>query len=550
EIAVKQLFIDGGTSLAMEIRTIHGDETRWSLLSGVCTRNSAGKVLRWTGSATYITERKRAEQALRASEAALRISEERYRLAMESAGDGHTDWNLLTGEFYSSPRLLTILGYPSDTTFTDRADWVRRFPFHPDDRKRWEAAVAAHFASRDTKFKMDLRIVVNGETRWVAFTFIATRDAAGNVLRWTGSIADINDAKRDLASVLDAIPGMVALLSPTAEVEAVNNELLAYLGQPLEAIKQWGTNGIVLPEDVPRAADVLRQAMSTGQPYETEVRVRRFDGVYRWNSTRGLPFLDSSGGIVRWYAMISDIDDRKRAEDGLRVSEERYALAMEASEEGHFDWNVQTDEIFASEHLKQILDLPANVEYRTREDMVSRIRFGPGDRERVAEMTRNVLAGAALHNEFEYRLFPGEVPQLRWIRSRRKIFRDAQGVAQRVIGVVSDVTERKRVEEELRSRQEMLEVAQKAARAAAFEWRVGSGEGEEEGEGKNHWSPALEVMHGIPPGSYDGTYESWKQLVHPEDWPSVRDAIKTAQQTGDVDAEYRVLLPGAAVRWL
>src|SRR5262249_21078979 len=208
---------------------------------------------------------------------------------------------------HTSPRLLKILGYPQDTTFADRADWVHRFPFHPDDRKRWEAAIAAHFAGREAKFKMDLRIVVNGETRWVAFTFIATRDAAGNVVRWTGSIADSGDAKRDRATMLDAIPGVAAIRTPAAEVDAVNNELLLCLGQPLEAIKQWGPTGIVHPEDVPRAADVLRQAMSTGQPYEPEVRIRRFDGVYRWNSTRGLPFLDSSGGIVRGVALSFEI---------------------------------------------------------------------------------------------------------------------------------------------------------------------------------------------------------------------------------------------------
>src|SRR5262249_3818003 len=109
-------------------------------------------------------------------------------------------------------------------------------------------------------------------------------------------------------------------------------------------------------------------------------------------------------------------------------------------------------------------------------------------------------------------------------------------------GVARDITERKRVEAELRSRQDMLQVAQQAARAVAFEWHVGMG------DATNRWSPDLEVMHGIPAGSYDGTYESWKKLVHPEDWPRVRSAIKAARQTGDVDAEYRVVHAGE-IRW-
>src|SRR5262245_21122425 len=186
--AIRQLFASGGSRLAMELRAIVNGETRWRRLEGICFRDAAGSVVRWTGSTTDITERKRTEEALRRSE-------ERYSLAMEAAADGYTDWNLETGEFYISPRLLKILGYAPGTTFADRGDWVRRFPFHPEDRKRWEAAIAAHLAGREAKFRMDLRIAVNGETRWVAFNFIAARDPAGKPVRWTGSIADINDAK-------------------------------------------------------------------------------------------------------------------------------------------------------------------------------------------------------------------------------------------------------------------------------------------------------------------------------------------------------------------
>jgi PAS domain-containing protein len=112
-------------------------------------------------------------------DATLRESEKRYALAMEAAGDGHTDWDLVSGEFYISPRLLEIVGHSPDATFADRADWVRRFPFHPEDRPKWERAVAAHFAGRQSHFKMELRIVVAGEVRWTAFHFLSTRNASG-----------------------------------------------------------------------------------------------------------------------------------------------------------------------------------------------------------------------------------------------------------------------------------------------------------------------------------------------------------------------------------
>jgi PAS domain-containing protein len=151
-----------------------------------------------------VQARDRLETAVERTER-LRASEERYALAMEAAGEGHTDWNVETGEFYVSPRLLDILGHPPGTTFADRADWVRRLPLRSDDRKRWEAAVADHFAGPNAKFQMDLRIAVDGRTRWVAFNYIATRDDTGKVVRWTGSIADVDEAKRDVATVLDTI---------------------------------------------------------------------------------------------------------------------------------------------------------------------------------------------------------------------------------------------------------------------------------------------------------------------------------------------------------
>src|SRR5439155_7743776 len=152
------------------------------------------------------------------------------------------------------------------------------------------------------------------------------------------------------------------------------------------------------------------------------------------------------------------------------------------------------------------------------------------------------FAGKTDRVDVEIRIVPrGE---MRWVHMTGRCSRDASGTPIRWAGSVTDVTARKRAGRELRARQEMLDLAQKAARAIAFEWRIGAGEGE------NRWSPDLEAMYGLEPGTYDGTYESWKKLVYAEDWPAVQAAIKAARESGDVAAEYRVVHKGAAIRWL
>ena len=114
--------------------------------------------------------------------------------------------------------------------------------------------------------------------------------------------------------IIDSVPGLVAILNPAGDVEAVNDQVLEYCGEPLEAMRRWGTNGIVHVEDVPRIAPVFASAIASGVPYDFDARIRRFDAVYRWFRVRGRPLRESGEKIARWYVVLTDIDDRKHAE--------------------------------------------------------------------------------------------------------------------------------------------------------------------------------------------------------------------------------------------
>jgi PAS domain S-box-containing protein len=121
----------------------------------------------------------------------------------------------------------------------------------------------------------------------------------------TRELAIANEALRESEHnsrlLVHTIPGLVAILTPAGEVDVVNDELVEYCGQPLEAMKQWGTNGTVHTDDLPRVGQVFTQAIASGNPYDFEARIRRFDGVYHWCQVRGLPFRDPSGRIALRY---------------------------------------------------------------------------------------------------------------------------------------------------------------------------------------------------------------------------------------------------------
>ena len=112
------------------------------------------------------------------------------------------------------------------------------------------------------------------------------------------------------------------------------------------------------PEDAPRRASALEAHLAGKTPlYEGEYRVRHLDGTYRWVRIRGMCIRDASGKALRMAGSVSDIDAQKRAEQALRVSEERYAIAMTGSNEGHWVWDITTDELYASPMVKEIFGL-------------------------------------------------------------------------------------------------------------------------------------------------------------------------------------------------
>ena len=111
----------------------------------------------------------------------------------------------------------------------------------------------------------------------------------------------------------------------------------------------------VHPGDAPLRAEGIRAHLAGETPaYEVDYRVRHDDGQYRWVRVRALCIRDAQGRPLRMAGSVVDIDAQRRAEETLRLSEERYAIAMTGSDEAHWVWNVKTDELFSTPQLHRL----------------------------------------------------------------------------------------------------------------------------------------------------------------------------------------------------
>ena len=181
--------------------------------------------------------------------------------------------------------------------------------------------------------------------------------------------------------IVDTIPGLVAVMTAEGEVEYVNRQILDYFGRTLDELKQWGTTDTVHPDDLPHVIDGWRRSIETGLPYEFEHRIRRADGVYRWFQSRGLPLRDSEGRIVRWYNLLTDIDEYKKTEEKLRRSHRDLLEAQRLSRSGSWQHNLVTGELTVSPGVLRIRNATSHESLSTIEDLYAGIH--PEDRPRV-----------------------------------------------------------------------------------------------------------------------------------------------------------------------
>src|SRR6266436_7396767 len=369
---------------------------RWFLFKAGPSRDASGKVVRWYGTNTDIEERKVAQEALR--EAQLK-----FRLILDNI-PGLVSTRAATGapEFVNR-KMLEFFGQ----SLEQLPDWSSLI--HPDDRER---VVSLWRRSLETGQPYDVEHRArraDGVYRWIHARGEPLRDPEGRIVRWCNMLTDVDDRKRaeealresefQYRSVVDGIPGLIQVVSAAGEVEIVNRQALEYFGKTLEAFKAWETTGALHPDDISRVKAARSQSIKTGIPFDMEYRCRRADGEFRWFHSRALPLRDREGRIIRWYVLLTDIEERKRSEAALKRNEEFLADAQRLSSTGSFLWNLTTGEIIFSEETYRIYGMDPAVPVTFE---LIRARTYPDERTELKDHIEQAQRGLDL--DFERRL--------------------------------------------------------------------------------------------------------------------------------------------------
>jgi two-component system NtrC family sensor kinase len=369
---------------------------------------------------------------------------------------------------------------------------------------------------------------------------VIERDSAGKVLRACGTLTDIT-RERELARLMSAVFDrpfqFIGLLTPEGVLVQTNKSSLKsghrledVLGKPFWQEPFFAYSPALqtqIREGIVRAAG--------GELVRFEIRHPDRDGIFHTVDFTLTPLRDDDGTIVNIIPEGRDITDLACAREALRETQQRLNTATEAANIGLWEWEIQHDRIWFSDHWYRMLGLqpsPVPSSSKLWTDLIH-----PDDRARVISEMENQLSerAAEYRNEFRTRRSDGSWG---WFRSTARVVdQDADGKVLRIAGVLIDSTDRHTVEGRLL-------LATQGGNVGLWEAHLGGGAG--------WFSDHYWLMLGYQPDELPATFDTAQQLAHPDDRSRLRDTLRALQagSTVEFDLDYRVRRKDGSLRWI
>ncbi len=443
-------------TMQLEFRVVRVDgAVRWFSTTITTSKSIHGTVVR--GTVLEMTERKRAESALRDGKA-------RLRLALDSAQLGTWEWHGDTNRMIWDEREEELFGFlpgQFDQRFTTFLNCA-----HPEDRQEVRQKLTAAMQA-DQPFSGEFRIVLpDGDIRWLAGHGQVLNASAGQAAQMIGIHFDITTRKRAELGLRTSESNLaeaqrIAQIgsfewSPGTNQRWWSDEMFRVLGYEPHSVTPSFEVFIdrVHPADRELIAKRMHATLTDGMPYNFEYRIVRPDGAVRSIRVDAVVTRDGSGNVLHFHGTNQDITERKQIEESLQASEARLAEAQHMACLGSWESDPATGEVWGSEEMYRLLGRPKNLPLN-REVMYEYVHAE--DRQRVRTCFEKALVeGGSIDIEHRFIRPDGQV---RHFFVHAKIVQDRDRTC--VVGTTQDITEQKQEAEQKQQFEEQLQQTQK-----------------------------------------------------------------------------------------
>ena len=519
--------------------------------NGTPVLDKKGNLVGYRGADTDITERKQREEALRESE-------ERLALALDSAEISFWDWDLTTGKaVWGGGRFFDLMGYSPDEVKPDVHAWKRLI--HLEDWPHVSKALNDHLDGYLPIYGAEYRVQTkSGDWKWVLSQGkVVKRDKDGRSVRLVGTTQDISKRKLAEEALRDSEKRYRSLFENMLEgfayckmiFEDGKPQDFIYLGVNDSFERLTGLKNVVghkvteaipgISESNPELFKIYGRVTSTGNPERFETYI---DSLGIWLSVSV-----SSTERDHFVTVFDNITERKRSEEALRTSEAQLSNAVKMARLGHWEYDVVKDLFTFNDRFYEL--------FRTTAEQVGGYTLSsadyagrfvhPDDIPVVGEEIRKSIEAADPHfsRQLEHRIIYAD-GEIGYITVQFFIIKDELGRTVRTYGVNQDVTERKRAEEALRKSEERLELALQGGDLGLWDLHIPTGQAVAN-------QRAAEIV-GYSLDEIEQNFGFWERLLHPDDRQRALEKVfnHLAGLTDHYEDEYRVRHKSGDWRWI
>ena len=531
----------------------HPDGRRVTLsINAAPLREASGRLTGMVAAFTDIT-------GVKAGDAALRTSEQRFRLAQTAAGIGTWDVDLLRDYATWSEQEEAIFGFtPGEYDHTSATFWNL---VHPEDRERVRTAAEEVMRTRG-EFDAEYRILRHGDhvLRWVSVRGRAVHDAAGRAIRMIGVNLDITERKQADMALRDSEERYRGLFTAMQEGFALHEVICDAAGRAQDYRYLEVNPAFERMTGIPRArwiGHTVREVL----PHVEEAWIQAYGEVALTGVARTFEnFVKELGQYYEvmaysprrgQFAVVAlDVTQRRQTEQALRQktaelerSHELYHNAIVAANAVPYQKDYASDSYaFMAVGIKDLLGYaPSELRSSLWREIILETEFmGEAAGLTGAEAARRALAGEIKHWRADHRVRTRS-GETRWISDASIPLLNAEGQYVGSIGIIQDITERKQAEEAIRRSEANLAIAQRVAHLGSWEIDLT--------RGTSQWSEETWRIFGLRPGAFTPTRDAFQAMVHPDDRDRVQAAVQHSIQTGHSYAvDHRILLPDETER--